>query len=179
MAKNTIGEEWRPVVGYEGRYEVSNFGRVRGLRCNRGKRSIPKILRPTLNHKGYPFYGLYDGKSSRSMFGHKIVLRAFVSDRPEGMSCNHKNGVRHDNRLENLEWVTHSENNYHAIHVLGAKRNGLGELNHEAVLKTSDVIRIRARCDSGENHTAVSKEYGICRSTVGQIVRRETWKHIP
>ena len=93
------------------RYEVSNLGRVRNARTD-------LVLRPRKRRDGYLDVMLfYKGQAKRCLV-HKLVATAFVEGWREGLEVNHKNGVKTDNRDENLEWVTRSENNQHAHDVL-------------------------------------------------------------
>lgn len=111
-------EIWKPVVGYEGRYEVSNYGRVKSLsrkvRSNSGYTTLPeRILKGYVNHDGYVRYELRDGKHGVKRFGHVLVMQAFTFTQ-EGREIDHINLNKSDNRLENLEWVTHYDNMKHA-----------------------------------------------------------------
>lgn len=113
-------EHWRPVVGYEGIYEVSDQGRVKsldrtvetslGLRKYRGR-----VLTSGTNRHGYPLVALADTGIVRSKKVHRLVLEAFVGLCPEGMEACHGNGVRSDNRLDNLRWDTRRENHLDII----------------------------------------------------------------
>jgi len=93
------------------RYEVSNQGRVRNTHTSR-------MLRPCKHNCGYLFVFLYYKGQSRICYVHNLVATAFVEGWREGLQVNHKNGVKTDNRAENLEWVTASENRQHASDVL-------------------------------------------------------------
>lgn len=105
-------EEWKPVVGHEGAYEVSNLGRVRSLdrvittRAGVKKRRKGQLLRPIKQKRGYISVQIQGTK-----LVHRLVLEAFVGPCPEGMETCHRNGVKTDNRVENLYWGTSSENN--------------------------------------------------------------------
>lgn len=99
-------EVWRAVPGYEGLYEVSDFGRIRNLRTGR-------ILANTPTKKGYCSVALFfDGTRTRH-YVHRIVLVAFVGPCPVGMETNHKDRAKANNRLSNLEYITGSENMRH------------------------------------------------------------------
>lgn len=105
---STLEEEWRDVAGYEGVYLVSNQGRIY---------SIPRglYLRPRPNCRGY-LRTILGHRTSKcwDVRVHTLVALTFIGDRPEGKEPNHKNGVKTDNRADNLEYVTHQENVQHA-----------------------------------------------------------------
>lgn len=116
-ADNEIAtEEWRPVVGYEGYYEVSSFGRVKSLkRVVPGRPGVPRpvrerILARVLNDSGYPIVTLRkDGKRSLHRV-HRLVLVAFVGPAPEGLQGCHNDGDSTNNHLTNLRWDSVSAN---------------------------------------------------------------------
>jgi hypothetical protein len=107
-------EEWRPVVGYERDYEVSSQGRVRRLSGGQGA-TAGRLHKLTPNAGGYPHVTLWAGGRSKTHRVHRLVARAFLGEPPEGYAVNHRNGIKVDNRPENLEWVTWDENNRHAL----------------------------------------------------------------
>lgn len=115
--KNYLGEVWRPVKGYEGLYEVSNFGRVKSLKYRKtGKESI---LKQDMCVAGYFMVGL--GKKSRKLV-HRLVARAFpeiCGEWFDGCQVNHKNEIKTDNRAENLEVCTPK---YNSNYGTGKKR---------------------------------------------------------
>ena len=106
-------EKWIKVFNFSN-YFISNLGRVKSVKHH------DRILRQYINSKGYlKIHPYLDGKK-RSYFVHRLVGENFiVKDRP---FINHKNGIKTDNRVDNLEWVTHSENLLHASRVLKIKR---------------------------------------------------------
>ena len=93
------------------RYEVSNQGRVRNAHTD-------QVLRPRIIKEGYLIVDLYYKGQRKTCYVHNLVATAFVEGWREGLQVNHKNGIKTDNRAENLEWVTASENNQHARDVL-------------------------------------------------------------
>ena len=117
----TPGEEWRAIPGYEGYYEVSNQGHVRGLdrrivtsdgrRCQIPARALPG----TINYHGYLRVSLCKNGNEVEWPIHRLVLLAFVGPLPEGMHSCHGNGVQTDNRLANLRYDTVSGNRVDAV----------------------------------------------------------------
>lgn len=106
-----MDERWLAIPGYEGIYEVSDAGRVRGL--NRitpsGRRWRGRLMKSATDRRGYPSVMLFDTKFKRFSV-HCLVLAAFVGPRPIGMEGCHNNGVRTDNRVGNLRWDTRRNN---------------------------------------------------------------------
>lgn len=118
--------DWRPVPDYEGLYEVSNTGLVRSLphvvRSGRGTRVSPgRILKTHMNRKGYINAVLSANNTTKNHTVHRLVLLAFKGLDVANTQANHINGVRDDNRLENLEWISAADNIKHAYQVLGRK----------------------------------------------------------
>ena len=105
-------EIWKPVKNFENLYEVSNLGKVKTLRKN-------KLLRPIYNKQnGYRYIRLYN-KSENFYYIHQLVAEAFCKkpNTTERLTVNHKNGRKLDNRANNLEWVTFSQNLKHAYDI--------------------------------------------------------------
>lgn len=102
-------EKWLPVVGWEDRYEVSSAGRVRRI-VPGGKYPAGHLLSPLYVRAGYVRVELNRDNKRTAYYIHRLVLSAFVRPRLDGEEALHDNGVRDDNRLENLRWGTRSEN---------------------------------------------------------------------
>jgi len=100
-------EVWKNVVGHEGLYNVSNLGNVFSLRLNR-------LMKKNISNRGYERVTL----NKKQVSVHRIVCDAFLPKNENKKIVNHINGIKHDNRLENLEWVTSREN---TIHYLSSK----------------------------------------------------------
>jgi len=174
-------EEWRPVPGSDGLYSVSNFGRVRSepVAALRVGRQRGRILDCHRDSKGYRQFQVcrLDGRRTR-MKVHRAVALAFLGPRPTGTQINHKSGDKHDNSVANLEYVTCRENIRHGWK-LGLYRGDhtRGERNRQARLTACDVRFIR---DSGSQLglSQLSRRFGVSKTTIWQVMRRKTWKHI-
>lgn len=121
-----MNEIWRDVKGYEGLYQVSSLGNVRSLdrykENNRGRYlQKGRILRKSYDKDGYSMVGLYKNGKSCSKKVHRLVAQTFIPNPKNKPTVNHKNGIRDDDRVSNLEWATMSENQLHAFRVLKRK----------------------------------------------------------
>lgn len=96
-------EIWRPVVGYEDYYQVSNYGRVKSSYCGR-------VLKPELTNDGYLRVELWKNHKGKKICVHYIVYTSFNGQIPDGMQINHINEIKSDNRPENLNVLTPKEN---------------------------------------------------------------------
>ena len=118
MFKSSIAEIWKPVVGYEKLYSVSTFGRVRRELTTKGA-TAGKMLVPYDNQHGYLVLKLSFRSHARTCKVHRLVAQAFLPPSLFNQTINHKNGVKTDNRVENLEYMTNADNMQHAVEVLG------------------------------------------------------------
>lgn len=159
-----MDERWKPVVGYEGRYEVSDHGRMRSLaHCARCKPN-DGIMRPFKNHKGYAVVWTFRAESPRRMMKvHRAVMAAFVGPCPDGMEVNHKDADKMNPALANLEYVTPAQNVAHA------KANHLyqeGAANHGALLNDEQVREIR---ESSIPTGQLARQLGFAYSLIWRV----------
>lgn len=109
------GEIWKDVEGYTGKYRVSNYGRV--MSCNRkshhGNDLQDKLLKQVKTDLGYVIVGLYKEGVRKGRSVHRLVASMFIENPNKLPEVNHINGIKTDNRIENLEWCTRSENLKH------------------------------------------------------------------
>ena len=163
---------WKAVPGFPD-YEVSTGGDVRSTKGRR-----PRILRRRFLPTGYVRCALYRDCAPVHLSVHRLVWEAFVGDIPPKMQINHKNGVKDDNRLSNLEVVTVSENMTHKFRELG-HTGRRGSKSNWAVLTERDIPIIRDLRERGLLYREIAERFGVSRAAVAQIVKRERWAHVP
>lgn len=169
-----VVENWLPVLNSEGRYEVSDLGRVRsvdrmvphgrggGLRIRKGQ-----ILKPGRKPSGHLSVAIGKGNS---VDVHVLVLTAFCGPPPQGHWALHRDDNPSNNVLENLRWGTPSENIHDAI--ANGKRR-VGEGNWNAKLTKNACLEISS---SKESNALLAKKFGVCAATIRQVRVGRTWK---
>lgn len=173
-------EVWKPVVGYENDYEVSNCGRVR--RASFARRSSAnakpgRILRP-VPRRGYLRVRLYlDGKY-RSVGVHNLVAAAFIGHCPDNHIPNHKDGIKTNCSASNLEYLTQGDNHRHA-YATGLKQPPRGERQGAHKLTWTQVREIRRRLTAGEKQIPLARQFGISQSQISEIKLNTTWIEEP
>lgn len=181
MPANHSIEVWKPVVGFEGWYSVSNLGRVRRDRAAQGT-NAGAIKKLKLNKYGYAvvnlFTGTYASRKHRTV--HSLVTEAFIGPRPPGQQVNHKDGKKSHNDDWNLEYVTPLGNSRHAVEVLGVFRGRIGlrgeaQPGHKLTDAKVRAIRKLART---ERCATIAARFNVARSTVESVVACRTWKHV-
>ena len=178
-------EVWKDVVGYEGKYQVSNMGNVRSLdhlvKRNNGRlqSNKGKLLRPAKDQCGYHRCAFSISGKLKTFKVHRLVAKSFLDGESENrFQVNHKNGIKTDNRAENLEWVSGSENCKHSFDT-GLQKPKRGTLNGNSKLTEQDVKHIRHEHNAlGVTFRSLSLGYKIDKKTIAQICRFGIWKHI-
>ena len=158
------------ITSFKG-YEVWSDGSIR----NKNSDSFKK---PYYNPKGYTrsqFY--YEGKSHGWLW-HRFIAEAFLGPCPEGYEVNHKNGIRDDNRIENLEYLTKSQNNQ--LSYDSGRRNVSGVKNANCKTSEGQVRRVCEILESGDWRTTVeiAERTGVSKHTVRAIKAKRQWTHI-
>jgi hypothetical protein len=169
-------EIWKAIPEYEGLYEISNLGRVKSLEryriiCNRKYLYPEKMLKQTDRGNGYLCVGLVKHGKTKLMSVHRLMLIAFVGDNPDMFAC-HNNGIKNDNRLENLRWDTPKNNTFdrvkHGTDLCG-ERHARSKLNDETV----KMIR-----NDNRSAAELSRVLGVSDVCVLNVKNRNTWKHV-
>lgn len=174
-------EEWRAVSGYEGYYEISSFGRVRGVErivdCGcRGRRKLPqRVLSPTLA-AGYLAVELNrDGQRFKALV-HRLVCMAWHGPQPGSeYQVGHNDGSKINNTPENLRWLTAAEN------AADRKKHGRekrGTEHHCAKLNPDKVKEIRRRAAKGESTLSLGRAFGCSGVNIQNILHRRIWQHV-
>lgn len=159
-------EIWKELHEYPGT-EVSSLGHVKGLKGFR------KLF---VKKHGYVGVVLTKKQKKKNFLVHRLVAEAFIPNPSNLPQVNHINGIKTDNRVENLEWCTASHNEKHA-HSLGLKSQ-VGENNACSRLTEDDVLNIRHKLSVGEKGRVLSKQYGVTEQTICDIKKRRSWSHI-
>lgn len=170
-------EVWLAIPGYEELYEVSNCGEIR-VKATRRNWTAGRILSGGKDRFGYKFIRLTDEDGiSKSHMKHRLVLLAFAGECPQGYEVNHKNGIKGDNRLENLEYMTHKENIQHSFDIL-KRGSARGEDAGHSVLTEDDIPVILQMIQDGKSQREIGKLYGVSHVAIGAISRGLTWTHL-
>ena len=181
--EKTLEEKWIPVLGYEGLYEVSDLGRIKKIKreyttksSKTGFRTFQTmIIKQTKNPYGYLFIRLSDiNNKGRLWFSHVIIARSFIENVFKKPCVNHLRGLKWDNRISELEWVTRSENQLHGY------RLGLLKVNKTALGKkgalSPHAIKINQLSVDGEFvkewscQTEAAMELGLSQGNIGSVL---------
>lgn len=166
-------ERWLAIPGYEGRYCVSDQGNVMSM--DYMKTGMPGLMKFSVS-RGYSSVELQTGPIKKRFTVHRLVALAFIGPRPVGLVVNHIDGVKANNRLQNLEYVTSSENSKHSFRI-GLQSN-VGEKHARSKLTDDKVRKIRALIAEGRTHEDVAKEMGVSQSCITLINTRKRWSHV-
>ena len=174
-----VMENWKEVLGYEGLYLVSSYGRIKTIEKKvkhyKGGFSLlkEKILKSRLNRYGYERITLWKEGKMTTMSIHRLVLTSFIPNLINKPQINHINGIKTNNELKNLEWCTNKENINHADSSL--LRDIKGEKYKRSKITNLDVLWIR---ESNLSNLEIREKYNISRSQVSKIKNNTAWSHI-
>lgn len=176
--ENESGEVFLPIRNYENLYLVSNKGNVMTLQ-NSASLKAGSLLSPAINRRGYRYVILHSNGCSKSRTVHSLVAEAFLGPRKECLQVNHIDGVKTNNNIENLEYVTQSENIRHAFRLgLAKARPQHGSHNGYAKLTEEQVREMREARRQGERYKAIAERYGIHPCTAQKVCSGYRWGHL-
>lgn len=159
-------EVWKDIPGYEGSYQVSTLGRVKSLPRvvqipGYGTRTLSeKMLRLSRCTSGHLYVNLRKDGSTHHSEIHRLVMLAFVGPCPPGMEVCHNDSNPANNRLDNLRYDTHLNNQIDMAYVGNRSRQ---------IIKVPQVYEIRARLARGDTCKDIAKDYGVDKSTISKI----------
>jgi hypothetical protein len=176
-------EEWKDIIGYEGLYQISNFGRVKSLGKFQNAKlgSIAfrpeKILKGSPDTKGYLRVKLQRNTIKKNCKIHRLVGEMFIPNPLSKPEINHKDGIKTNNYYWNLEWATSSENNQHAFDNK-LKIMPKGENVYNAKLTSKNVIEARNLYNTGKfTHKKLALIFGITRGGMSKILKKQSYKN--
>ena len=125
-------EVWKDIDGYEGLYQISNFGNVKRLKTG-------KLKKPEITNKGYYMVDLYKNNVRKKFTIHRLIAKAFIDNPRNKKIVNHKDGNKLNNDISNLEWSSYSQNNLHAY------RTGLKKVTDKQKFESPESIKRRSK----------------------------------
>jgi hypothetical protein len=184
------GEEWRAIVEYNGRYEVSNYGRVRRPECiikykYRSIRLPISLLKVGTDKRGRKMVWLCNKLKICAhrpirdrRYIHALVAQVFIGPRPAGMVVCHKNGNLDDNTPQNLYYGTQAQNmkdrDRHGRTVRGI-RMARAKLTDDAV---REILSTYKPYDKSRGGSALARKFGVSDTVVWQVIHKKTWRHV-
>lgn len=191
-------EIFKDIAGYEGKYQVSNFGNIKSLNYHRENKE--KIMTPKKSKSGYLIIGLRRAGIKKFYLISRLVAKSFLENNDNKQTVNHINGIKTDNNIENLEWATISENTKHAFRTglampLTGDKNGMsnknrsdknkqrfiGENNPCCKIPDHHVFIMHALYKEGKTLSFISKLFNKNAGTVHELInfkKRKYFKEI-
>ena len=168
-------ERWRWVEGYEGLYMVSDKGRVMGTPK---KTHYGHILAQKETSQGYMSVCLFKEGATKYFSVHRLVASAFISNPKSKREINHKDGDKKNNCVDNLEWVTRSENEKHAYGVLGKKPNRPWAGKPRKFARKFTDEQIRAIREDDRPMRVIGSELGVSKTAIRDIKTKKNYAEV-
>lgn len=183
----TSGGVWKPVLGFEDRYEVSSHGKVRSVPFEKHGKNMhgefsfttKRLILKTYVNQGYEVVCLTDSATGKQHYKrvHRLVAEAFIPNPENKSQVNHKDGDKTNNCVENLEWNTASENVRHAF--MSGLTSNAGERHPRTKLSNSQIAEIRELRKSGVLLRDIGELYSVHLSTISKICTGVHFKCVP
>jgi hypothetical protein len=178
----------KDITGYEGLYQIEINGTVHRLTGSvphktKGKVTIQhRILKNKKTRLGYYAVTISKDGIKKTHLIHRLIAQAFIPNPENKPDINHRNGIKGDFSIENLEWCTKKENIQHAVKTGLKKPSGAcllkGENNHKSKLNWVSVRVIREAAESGHSNRDISNYFKVSRNQISLIKRRLNWKTV-
>ena len=179
IIKDLPNETWENIQNYDGMYQVSNLGRIKSLDriTFNNNMLIGRLMKNRKDKDGYLLITLSKNGKVKTFKIHRLVAEAFMSNLDNLPQINHKNGIKSDNYVENLEWCDNSYNQRHALET-GLRIMPRGESHYISYLKEIDIINIRQLKKEGISDNELALKYNVSSGHIWSIANRKCWKHI-
>ena len=169
--RSSDGSHWI-TIDYCTDYQVSQFGEIRSRKFDKIRTLKQK---PVGRHRDYRAVELWNNGKSKQYYVHRLVLEAFSGGPPTSThECNHKDGIKHNNHITNLEWTTSSENTRHAVQ---NKLHMSGEDCPWSKLTENDVETIKHMRQEGMTHKSIAEQFNVQSRQIGRILDGTRWKN--
>lgn len=170
---------WKPIPGFAGIYEISETGEiVRIATHGQQPKAIRRIVR-SYKKNGYLAITIQFHQKRERLYVHRLMYETFRSPIPSGLEINHRDGNRENNRLDNLELVTRSDNMLHCFRELNPSLNRVrGTQHHKAKLTPHDVKNIVKLSRTGTSQREIAQMYGVSKNAIRLILKGKNWKHV-
>lgn len=166
------------IPGYGGLYAASIGGSIWSHpKKAGGSFRKGRWLNGKLTHHGYKSITLCRNNQQKTYFIHRIIAMLYIDNPNNYPQVNHKNSIRTDNRIENLEWCTQSMNNQHAFDH-GNKSPTIGESCGTSKLTEKNIIEIRDMLSRKIPQSKIAIKYGVKQSTISKINTGLRWRHV-
>lgn len=147
------------------------------LKCGPKAKPGIKEKKSRFNHNGYLSVMLSQNKKSKTLFVHRLKRQQYKPTFfSHMMRCNHINGIKADNRISNLEWVTCLQNSQHMVNVLG--KSSRCENHHKAKVKNEDIKTIKSLHKEGMSQKDIAIKFSLSHSNVNAIIKGRIWRHL-
>ena len=175
-----IEEDWKDIPEYPG-YQASSFGRIRSpdkkVRCRNGMRIRKgRILSPVKHHSGYSMYTMFANSVQKAVFGHSLVMSAFIGPKPENCVTCHNDGNKQNNQLSNLRYDTY-RNNEQDKRVHGTYQSG--DKNPRATFSLQDIEAIRQLRVNGASVKLLAQRFNKRPGHISKICTGFLWPDAP
>lgn len=159
-------EIWKDIPGWENKYQISSLGNVRSLNFKQtGKIKVMSGITDIRGYKSIAFRPNGSKSRQKHYMIHRLVAEAFIPNTENKPFVNHKNGKRDDNRVDNLEWVTRSENEKHKIYVLNKKSGTLIPPKPVKCIETGEIFH---------SQTEAAKKNGVTQGAISAALYGKT-----